>query len=58
MYSGFLLIGMSVFGPMADHISLQLLLMITGGVLVLITILFGLNAQFYKMPKVVSSDTP
>lgn len=58
MYSGFLLIGMSVFGPMADHISLQLLMMITGGVLVLITILFGLNAQFYKMPKVVSSDTP
>ena len=49
MYSGFLLIGMSIFGPLADKVSLPLLMIITGGVLVVICVLFRLNATFYRM---------
>ena len=48
MYSGFLLIGMSVFGPLADKVSLPLLMIITGGVLIAICVLFRLNAAFYR----------
>ena len=48
MYSGFLLIGMSVFGPLADKVSLSLLMIITGGVLIAICVLFRLNAAFYR----------
>jgi DHA3 family macrolide efflux protein-like MFS transporter len=48
MYSGFLLIGMSVFGPLADKVSLPLLMILTGGVLVAICVIFRLNAKFYR----------
>lgn len=51
MYSGFLLIGMSVFGPLADKVSLPLLMIISGGVLALIAILYRLNPQFYNSTK-------
>ncbi|MDP3446881.1 MAG: MFS transporter [Eubacteriales bacterium] len=51
MYSGFLLIGMSLFGPLADKVSLPLLMIITGGVLVAVAIVYRLNQRFYKKPE-------
>lgn len=50
MYSGFLLLGMSVFGPLADRVSLPLLMILTGGALALIALLFLLNKSFRKAP--------
>jgi DHA3 family macrolide efflux protein-like MFS transporter len=50
MYSGFLLIGMSVFGPLADKVSLPLLMILTGGALAFIALLFGLNKSFRAAP--------
>lgn len=50
MYSGFLLLGMSVFGPLADKVSLPLLMILTGGALALIALLFFLNKPFRKPP--------
>lgn len=50
MYSGFLLLGMSVFGPLADRVSLPLLMILTGGALALIALLFLLNKPFRKAP--------
>ena len=48
MYSGFLLLGMSVFGPLADKVPLPLLMILTGGVLVVVAIVYRLNPVFYK----------
>ena len=50
MYSGFLLIGMSIFGPLADKVSLQLLMMLTGGILVLVALAFRLDRSFCQKP--------
>jgi DHA3 family macrolide efflux protein-like MFS transporter len=50
MYSGFLLLGMSVFGPLADQVSLPLLMILTGGALALVALLFLLNKPFRKAP--------
>jgi DHA3 family macrolide efflux protein-like MFS transporter len=50
MYSGFLLLGMSVFGPLADKVSLPLLMILTGGALALVALLFLLNKPFRKPP--------
>lgn len=50
MYSGFLLLGMSVFGPLADRVSLPLLMILTGGALALVALLFLLNKPFRKAP--------
>jgi DHA3 family macrolide efflux protein-like MFS transporter len=50
MYSGFLLLGMSVFGPLADKASLPLLMILTGGALALIALLFLLNKPFRNAP--------
>jgi len=50
MYSGFLLIGMSVFGPLADSVSLQLLMLLTGGALAAIAMLYRLDSKFYQKP--------
>lgn len=50
MYSGFLLLGMSVFGPLADRVSLPLLMVLTGGALALVALLFLLNKPFRKAP--------
>ena len=46
LYSGFLLIGMSVFGPLADCVSLQLLMILTGGILVLLAAALRLDRVF------------
>ncbi|MEN6636417.1 MAG: MFS transporter [Clostridiaceae bacterium] len=56
MYSGFLLIGMCIFGPLADKVSLPLLMIITGGVLALVAILYRLNTNFYSKPEITSVD--
>lgn len=56
MYSGFLLIGMTFFGPMADKVSLPLLMIITGGILALIAILYRMDRAFYRKPEVQSAD--
>ena len=50
MYSGFLLIGMSAFGPLADRVSLQLLMMLTGGMMVLLALVFRLDRVFCQKP--------
>ena len=50
MYSGFLLLGMSVFGPLADKVSLPLLMILAGGALALVALLFLLNKPFCKAP--------
>lgn len=50
LYSGGLLIGMSVFGPLADKVSLPLLMIATGGALALVTLGFRLNPRFYRKP--------
>ena len=56
MYSGFLLLGMTFFGPMADKVSLPLLMIITGGVLALVAILYRLDAKFYRKPEVATAE--
>lgn len=56
MYSGFLLIGMTFFGPMADKVSLPLLMIITGGILALIAVLYRMDHAFYRKPEVQSAD--
>ncbi|MPN56558.1 hypothetical protein SDC9_204248 [bioreactor metagenome] len=50
MYSGFLLIGMSVFGPLADVISLPLLMMLTGGMLAVVALFYRFGKGFYQAP--------
>ncbi|MEA4914372.1 MAG: MFS transporter [Christensenella sp.] len=56
MYSGFLLIGMTFFGPMADKVSLPLLMIITGGILALIAVLYRMDPAFYRKPETVPAD--
>ena len=57
LYSGFLLIGMSVFGPLADSVSLQLLMILTGGILALLAAAFRLDRGFCHKP-VESASAP
>ena len=40
MYSGFLPIGMACFGPMADMIPLQWIMVVSGVVLILMSVVF------------------
>ena len=56
MYSGFLLIGMTFFGPMADKVSLPLLMIITGGILALIAVLYRMDRAFFRKPEVQAAD--
>lgn len=51
MYSGFLMIGMSVFGPLADTISLPLIMILSGGLLALIALVYRLDRIFYQKPE-------
>lgn len=50
MYSGFLPLGMAVFGPLADRVPLPWIMIAAGIVLVLISIIFRCNRQFYSSP--------
>lgn len=56
MYSGFLLLGMTFFGPMADKVSLPLLMIITGGILALIAVLYRMDAAFYRKPEITPAE--
>lgn len=46
MYSGFLPIGMAVFGPLADLVSLQLIMVVTGALLCLLAAFMRLSRSF------------
>jgi len=48
MYSGFLLIGMSVFGPLADVVSLPLMMILSGALLAIIALLYRIDRKFYQ----------
>lgn len=48
MYSGFLPLGMVVFGPLADVISMRLIMIISGVLLLFIAIAIIFNRRFYK----------
>lgn len=50
-YSGVLLFGMSVFGPLADKVSLALLMIVTGGAMALVAILYRFSPRFYYKAK-------
>lgn len=47
MFSGFLPLGMVVFGPLADAVSMRLLMVISGGLLLLMAIGIALSKEFY-----------
>ncbi|MDY6078806.1 MAG: MFS transporter [Eubacteriales bacterium] len=47
MYSGFLPLGMVVFGPLADVVSMRLLMIISGILLLLMSMIILLNRRFY-----------
>jgi DHA3 family macrolide efflux protein-like MFS transporter len=47
-YSSFLPIGMIVFGLLADRTSLRLLMMVSGGLLILIAAVMFLDKSFYQ----------
>ena len=47
VYSGCLPIGMLLFGPLADHISLRFLMIVTGGALLLLALILRLDQRFY-----------
>ncbi|PKM39259.1 MAG: MFS transporter [Firmicutes bacterium HGW-Firmicutes-9] len=51
MYSGFLLIGMSVFGPLADVVSLPLMMILSGALLAVIALLYRVDHKFYQKPE-------
>lgn len=45
MYSGFLPVGMAIFGPMADEISLQWIMIGSGIALIVLSIFVGTNKE-------------
>ncbi|MBS6440610.1 MAG: MFS transporter [Clostridiales bacterium] len=47
MYSGFLPLGMAVFGPLADVVSLRLLMILSGLLLLAMAAIILLNRKFY-----------
>ena len=46
MYSGFLPLGMAVFGPLADVVSMRLLMIVSGGLLAVLAFALNLNKGF------------
>ena len=47
MYSGFLPIGMAIFGPLADVVPLRLLMIVTGGALLILAGVLRLDKRVY-----------
>ncbi len=47
MYSGFLPLGMVVFGPLADVVSMRILMIISGILLLVMSMIILLNRRFY-----------
>jgi len=48
MYSGFLPLGMAVFGPLADAVSMRLLMIASGALLLAMAAAIALNKSFYR----------
>ena len=48
MYSGFLPLGMIVIGPLADVMSMRLLMILSGALLLVIAGVIALNKSFYR----------
>ena len=48
MYSGFLPLGMVVFGPLADVVSMRFLMILSGILLLIMSVAIILNRRFYK----------
>ena len=48
MYSGFLPIGMITFGPMADHISLNSIMIASGIILALAALIISFDKKYYE----------
>ena len=51
MYSGFLLIGMSAFGPLADVVPLPLMMILSGVALAAVALLYGRSSLVKQPPK-------
>lgn len=51
MYSGFLPLGMVVFGPLADMVSLRLLMIVSGELLLALAAVILYDRQFYRHQK-------
>ncbi|MPN52547.1 hypothetical protein SDC9_200209 [bioreactor metagenome] len=51
MYSGFLPVGMVVFGPLADMVSLRLLMIVSGVLLLALAAVILYDRQFYRHQK-------
>jgi len=51
MYSGFLLIGMSAFGPLADVVPLPLMMILSGVALAVVALLYGRSSLVKQPPK-------
>lgn len=51
MYSGFLPLGMAVFGPLADAVSMRLLMIVSGVLLIILSAATILNKNFYNCGK-------
>ena len=47
MYAGFLPLGMAVFGPLSDRVSMRLLMIVSGALLLVMAVVVLLNRQFY-----------
>lgn len=47
MYSGFLPLGMAVFGPLADVVSMKLIMIISGVLLLIMSAVLVMNKKFY-----------
>lgn len=56
IYSGFLPIGMAVFGPLADKLPLRVLMIISGALLVVLTAALLLDGGFYRAGMSVSPE--
>lgn len=58
MYAGFLPLGMAVFGPLADSISMRLLMILSGVLLIIMAASIVLNKTFYRHQSQVANRVP
>ena len=48
MYAGFLPLGMAVFGPLSDAVSMRLLMILSGVLLLVLALALACNRPFYE----------
>lgn len=58
MYCGALPLGMAIFGPMADVVSLRILMAASGALLVLLVLMLRLDKQFYASEPTLHPHQP